>query len=286
MPAPKKPAVTTAAKPVAKKPAPAKKPATPKKPAASIKAPAVKKPAVAKKAPTVPVAAKPAPAKTRAPKLTPGKKPVGDVPATPLGKAVAGDKPTAGKATAKPTAAKKPVAKVGAADGIKKTAIPAKVTETKKPAVKAAIKAGVKPAVEVKAAVAKALPAGFSKTAESLAVTPLTLSNEPSQHTVMAQTNPLGSDYTIAFFAPKGGLSVAVRQLHVTATQKTKKRLPVEETVTSVLKAVLSYENKRSQNKAFRGYETLSAVVTRNSTSVTQPMSFLIPLNVLQAMSF
>lgn len=272
MPAPKKAVVpkkattTAAAKPAAKKPAPAKKPAA-KKPAASIKAPAVKKPAVAKKAPTVPA--------VKAPSAKP-----------------------ALKAPAKPAAVKKPVAKIGAADGIKKTAIPA--TPIAKPAPKrAAAKPAVKPKAEVKAAVSRAVPAGFSGTMKSddqlketvatarpsdLGEEVTVLSADPTDHVVLAQTNPLGSDYTINFFSGKGG--VAFRQLHVTAQQKSKKRLAIEVTISSVLKAVLGYENKRSQTKAFRGLTKLSVVVTRNSTSVTQPLSVLLHLNPLQAMAF
>lgn len=264
--APKKTTATAAAKPAAKKPAPAKKPA------------------VAKKAPTAPV--------VKAPAAKP-----------------------ALKAPAKPTAVKKPVAKIGAADGIKKTAIPAKVTEAKKPVAKSAtaknldkmaatardatsrgVKAGLKPKAEVKAAVAKALPVGFSNASDlketvatarpsDLGEEVTVLSGEPTDHVVLAHTNPLGSDYTVNFFAGVKGGS-AYRQMHLTATQKSKKRLSIEQTINSVLKAALGYENKRSQGKAFRGITALSVVVTRNSTSVTQPLSILLHLNPLQAMAF
>lgn len=254
--APKKPAATTAAaKPAAKKPAPAKKPAA-KKPAASIKAPAVKKPAVAKKAPTAP-AVKPAVAK----KIPASKKPVGTVlkaPAKPVAKAPA-----------------KPRAKVAPADGIKKTAIPAKPAGTSFRQLQE--DAGLSKATELKTTVATARPSDLNP-----AIT--VLGAEPSDHVVLAHTNPLGSDYTVNFFAGVKGGS-AYRQMHLTATQKSKKRLSIEQTINSVLKAALGYENKRSQGKAFRGITALSVVVTRNSTSVTQPLSILLHLNPLQAMA-
>lgn len=224
--------------------------------------PVAKKPVAKKPAPAKKPAAKAPVAAIKAPVV---KKPVAKkAPATPVAKA---PKPKlAIKAPAKTTAVKKPVAKVGLADGIKKTAVAAK------------------PAVDIKAAVAKALPTGFEQRTLMTVATVTVLSAEPSDHNVLAQTAPLGADYTVNFFNGKGG--VAMRQIHVTAEQKSLKRLSIEVTLVSVLKAVLGYENRRSSNKAFRGLTELSAVITRNGTATTAPLSVLLHLNPVQASGF
>jgi hypothetical protein len=247
--APKKATTATAAKPVAKKPAPAKPVA---KKAVAAKPVAVKKPAPAKKP-----AAKAPVAVVKSPVV---KKPAAKKPAVKKAAVAPAVKPAV-KAVAKPVAAKKPAAKVAPADGIKKTAIPAKLASP--------------------VAIPLDAPATKEQAATITVVDLTTLNAAPSDHVVVAVSRPSDADYTVAFFGRKGG--VAFREISISVTEKSKKRISAEKAITSVLKAVLSYENKRSQGKAFRGLTDLSAVITRTGTSTQKQLSVLLHLNPVQA---
>ena len=264
------PAKKPAAKPAAKKPTPVKKPVAKTAPADGIK-----KTGTPAKVTPAPAAKKPA-----------AKKPAKDVNPITLLKgqelSIGGKGGRAGR-NVDALLGKEPVASIKAPPLKPEGGLSEKSKGDLGTRLLTSIKDGLKEYGLVQDTVKKALPTGFGNDFnfdQDSRLTRLGPLDGTEPQVKVANVRHSYGDYLVTFFGGNGGEAVRSINLQVGLF---KGRVSNKDKALKILKAAIAYENRRSDNKSFRGLTGLSAQVLRYATDLGAPVSFLFHIHPVEA---
>lgn len=146
-------------------------------------------------------------------------------------------------------------------------------------------------AKKVAAVVPKAKPAVKAPVVKSVA--PVAAETSQARPGIVIETERLVarivpansiSEFLVAVHVP--GRNEAIRYIGVNVDTVKGKRLSREKVAEQVAKLAFSYENRRTSNKAFRGYSSITAVVLRRHIAEVAQATYTFAYRCVEATSF